>query len=61
MPVGVPTDVSVDTFNGTAVIVKWTEVPNIRTVMKGVVQGYQVRPRGYYPTRKRGSSLGAVA
>lgn len=42
MPIGVPTDVYVDTFNGTAVIVKWTEVSNIRPVMKGVVQGYQV-------------------
>lgn len=42
LPVGVPTDVMCDGYNGSALEVTWIKVPNIREVMKGQVLGYQI-------------------
>eukprot|EP00106_Octopus_bimaculoides_P009640 XP_014777082.1 PREDICTED: contactin-like [Octopus bimaculoides] len=42
MPTVVPENVNVVTYNGTAVTVLWTPVPDTHEDMKGVVQGYQV-------------------
>ncbi|CAI9724527.1 contactincontactin-like [Octopus vulgaris] len=42
MPTVVPDNVNVVTYNGTAVTVLWTPVPDTHADMKGVVQGYQV-------------------
>lgn len=42
VPTVVPENVNVVTYNGTAVTVLWTPVPDTHKDMKGVVQGYQV-------------------
>lgn len=43
MPVGVPNNVFADTYNATAMMVTWDPVPDTREVMKGRVEGYQVK------------------
>ncbi|XP_041372375.1 contactin-like [Gigantopelta aegis] len=42
LPVGTPTNVNSDAFNGTALQVWWDPVEDTRATMKGKVRGYQI-------------------
>ena len=42
VPVGTPTNVNSDAYNGTALQVWWDPVEDTRASMKGRVRGYQV-------------------
>ena len=42
MPLGVPTNVEADGYNGTAMEVWWDPVPDTRLDARGKILGYQV-------------------
>ncbi|XP_059143643.1 contactin-like [Physella acuta] len=42
LPVAVPTNVMADGYNGTAMTVMWTPVPQVREIARGKIVGYQI-------------------
>ncbi|KAH9496084.1 Contactin-2 [Bulinus truncatus] len=48
MPVGVATNVSLKTYNSTAIIVHWTPIPLLREYIRGKIIGYSLPDGNYF-------------